>query len=441
MTDSSESSDGEAKRSVVFVSQQFPPDRSGHASRIDHVATSLADDGWAVTVLAPPASFPPEDFGRSWRFRESTTVDGVVVNRLWAWQPTTADPGFLARMAYYVLFAAHSFLWLLCNGRQYDVVVTTTPPISTGVAGLTTELFGQRWVVDVRDLWIDASISLGFIEEGGALERVSRRYQRFVLGRADSIAVTTETLGDRLCDQYGEHLSTKIRLVPNGVDIARFANEMDGTDASEAGEVETDDDVTDSPATDDAETDDPYVVIYTGNIGHAQDLGICVDALASLPESVQLRLVGGGDAVADLKRRATEQGVRDRVEFVDPVPHEQIPDLLSDAHVGVAPLKDDDELSYAMPTKVYEYLGCALPVVATGNGELDRFLEESGGGILAENDPESVAASIERLQTDPDLRAETGRRGHEYVRDRYDRNAIADRFESHLRNLSDGDHD
>jgi glycosyltransferase involved in cell wall biosynthesis len=154
-----------------------------------------------------------------------------------------------------------------------------------------------------------------------------------------------------------------------------------------------------------------------------------------------LRLVGGGDAVADLKRRATERGVRDRVDFVDPVPHEQIPDLLSDAHVGVAPLKDDDELSYAMPTKVYEYLGCTLPVVATGNGELDRFLEQSDGGILAENDPESVAAAIERLQTDPDLRAETGRRGHEYVRDRYDRNAIADRFESHLRNLSDGDYD
>jgi glycosyltransferase involved in cell wall biosynthesis len=346
-------------------------------------------------------------------------VDGVAVERLWTWQPTTADPGFLTRMAYYVLFAAHSFLWLLYNGRRYDVVVTTTPPISTGVAGLTTTLFGQCWVVDVRDLWIDASVSLGFIDEGSALERVSRRYQRFVLARADSVAVTTETLGNRLCDHYGESLSTKIRLVPNGVDISRFGANAEETDGDE--------------------TDDPYIVIYTGNIGHAQDLGICVDALARLPDSVRLRLVGGGDAVSDLKQRATERGVRDRVEFTGPVPRERIPGLLSGADVGLAPLIDDDELSYAMPTKVYEYLGCELPVVATGNGELHRFVAESGGGVHASNDSDAVAAAIKRLRTDPELRAEAGRRGYEYVRDRYDREAIADRFESHLRELCEQD--
>jgi len=414
----STATDDDTDRSVVFVSQQFPPDRSGHASRIRDMSTALADDGWTVTVLAPPPSFPPSAFDHSWRPVESTTTDGVVVNRLWSPQPTSSDPGFLTRMAYYVVFAAHAFCWLLLNGRRYDVVVTTTPPISTGVAGLTSLLFGQRWVVDVRDLWIDASVSLGFIEEGGALERVSRRYQWFVLHRADSIAVTTTTLGEEVCEQYGDSLSARIELMPNGVDIDRF-----------------DESATADAASDESRTDDKSIIIYTGNIGHAQDLDVCIDALTRLPEDTTLRLVGGGDALPALQEQAAEQGLTDRVEFVGPVDHEEIPPLLADADVGIAPLKDDSGLSYAMPTKVYEYLGCRLPVVATGNGELERFMAESEGGVHAKNDPESIAEAIETLLSHDDLRTERAQTGYEHVARQYDRAEIAARFSDHLDGL------
>lgn len=427
-------SEPQSTGSLVFVTQQFPPDKSGHASRLSETSTSLSAEGWDVTVLAPPPSFPHGEFERSWQRTEQSQVDGVTVNRLWAWQPTEPDPGFVSRLCYYVVFAIHATLWLLVHRRDHDVVVTTTPPITTGIAGLLWALSGRHWVVDVRDLWIDASISLGFISEGGVLERFSRRFQRRVLQTADRIAVTTETLGEELCNQYGEGLSGKLLHVPNGVTIQETRSTTDGghdVDTVESsGNASTDADV---PSNSDDE--EPWIAIYTGNIGHAQDLELCIEALHSLPERVTLRLVGGGDAVPELEALTERLDLDDRVEFHGPVEHEEIPPMLDEAKVGLAPLKDDPELAYAMPSKVYEYLGYGLPVVTTGRGELERFVDASEGGIHAENDPASLAEAIRTFFEDERRRQEAGCRGHQYVRERYDRRVIAHRFSEDLQGL------
>lgn len=433
--------------SLVFVSQQFPPDKSGHASRIQETAGALAREGWEVTVLAPPPSFPHGDFDRTWKRVERGRVDDVESVRLWSWQPTEPDPAFLSRLSYYVTFAFHAVLWLLSNRERYDVVVTTTPPISTGLPGLIASLLGKLLVVDVRDLWIDASVSLGFISEGGLLERLSRRFQRRVLHTAERICVTTQTLGDELVSQYGSDLGEKLIHLPNGVALSELESETDGgvtvadeTDGvvSRASTGASCDPGVEREQRTEREGPVEGTIIYTGNIGHAQDLERCIEALQHLPESVDLRLVGGGDSVPTLRERAAELDLLDRVEFYGSVPHSEIPSLLAEASIGLAPLRDDEELAYAMPSKVYEYLGHGLPVVATGRGELERFVEDSGGGLHADNDAEEIAAAVRRLLTDDGLRRDSARRGTAHVRENYDRETIASRFSTRLEDVLEG---
>ena len=430
-------------RRIAVVSQQFPPDTSGHASRMTDMTKNLDAIGWEVDVLAPPPSFPHGEFDQQWYRSKSSTIDGVNVNRIWSWQPTTSDPSVLSRLAYYITFALHATLWLLFNSRKYDVVLTTTPPIFTGMAGFVPSLTGTRWVVDVRDLWIDASVSLGFIGEGGILERSSRAFQRQVLRTGDTVAVTTEMLGEALCEQYGEELREKLVVVPNGVDMSRFGVEPEPTAESEAISVPAggseSEPATGSEPEAKAESEDRPSIVYVGNIGHAQDLESCIRAMNLVSHDAVLRLVGGGDTVPRLKRIAAEEGLEDRVEFVEPIPREEIPDLLSGSDIGIAPLVRDEELAYAMPTKVYEYFGCGLPIVVTGCGELERFVRESGGGIHVDNDPREIAAAFDRLLADEAMRTDMGANGHEYVRTRYDRRRIAERLDGHVRELVGGD--
>lgn len=420
---------------TVFVSQRFPPDKGGNAARMHDITVNLDQE---VTVLAPPPSYPPGEFDRSWQRTETDTVEGVTVHRLWSYQPQAENPGMGKRMAYYLIFGLHAMAWLLWHRNEYDVVVTTTPPISTGAAGLLAKILGKPWIVDVRDLWIDASISLGYLDEGSVIERISRQFQKTVLHAADRISITTPSLGESLQETYGSSLAEKMIEIPNGVDTDRFQPTYDRDAVPTSG---------DSPATPqqapsvDTKMDGGRpTIIYTGNLGSSQTLDCFVEAMDHLShDSAVLRLVGSGDVESQLREQAADLGVQDSVDFEGLVPREEVPSLLTEATIGIAPIRDTEEMAYAMPTKLYEYMASGLPTVVTGRGEIEQFVEQSGGGVHTDTDPESIAATLDELLSDRELRHRLGLNGREYTVEHYDRKAIARRLGEEIEILADGD--
>jgi len=395
----------------VIVSQRYPPEKGGNASRIHDTAVNL-DDDFDVTVLAPSLCYPPGNFERTWKRKQTERNNGVIVHRLWTWQPQRENPSLLRRLPYYLIFAVHAALWLVLNFRQYDVVMTSTPPITTGFPGLVAAAIGSPWVIDVRDLWIENSIALGYITADSLLVTAGRTFQRLALHTADRITVTTETLGDAVADTYGSDLREQIRVIPNGVDTDRFSS------VSTTGDIDS-------------------RIVYTGNIGSAQALEPCIRAMQHVSnEDAVLQLVGDGDEVSRLKRVVERRNLEDRVEFVGVVDRERIPEILDSATVGLAPIKDSPELDYAIPTKLYEYMACSLPVVVTGRGEIKRFATDTDAGIHTEPDPESIATAIDTLLENPDRRVAMGRDGYQVVSEEYDRQAIAGRLGEVFRTLT-----
>ncbi len=93
--------------------------------------------------------------------------------------------------------------------------------------------------------------------------------------------------------------------------------------------------------------------------------------------------------------------------------------------MGVAPLKRLENLEYAAPTKAYEYMACGIPFIGCGSGEIAHLAKESGGGVIADNTPEAIAATLSALLDDPEKMEEMGRRGREYVAEHYDRRSVA----------------
>ena len=409
------------RNSYVFVSQRYPPEKGGNASRIRDLAVNVAD-GARVTVLAPPTAYPPGNFERSWARSETERVDGVVVHRLWSWQPQVENPGLARRLPYYLLFALHAALWLVWHHRSTDAVLTSTPPITTGLPGLAAAALDTPWVVDVRDLWIDNSVALGYVAADSPLVRASRWFQGLVLRTADRITVTTESLGTAITEKYGEELDDRIRHIPNGVDTGRFAPRGEGGEAGRTNDGEG-----------------PPVIVYTGNLGSAQPLKPCIRAMDELSHDAVLRFVGDGDERSRLEALTERLDLDERVEFVGLVDREAVPAHINDAAVGLAPIRDTSELAYAMPTKAYEYLACGVPVVVTGRGEVRRFVEDSGGGRHADVDPAAIAEALDAMLASPERRRQLGAAGREHVAQQYDRAGIADRLGDLLSGLASAD--
>ena len=397
-------------RRVCIVSQHFPPEKSGNASRIYDTAVHLADLGLDVTVLAPHPTFPTGSFPRTWRRSSVQEVNGVHVVRLWTWQPASGDPGFPSRMAYYLLFPLHAALWLIFAQNRFDVIVTSAPPLFTGLPGyILRRTSAVKWILDIRDLWIDASIGLWFLKEGSISERLSRRFEQACLSRADFVGVTTEELGRRIASRY--RVAAPMELMPNGVDTDLFHPTSGGKKRQ---------------------------IIYAGNVGHAQDLDKVALAIKSMNGTYDLKflIVGDGDTKKHLEQLVKTENLADSIIFTGTLPREEIPRLLSESLVGMAPLKRLANLEYAAPTKAYEYMACGLPFVGCGDGEIAHLAHESGAGVIAGNTPEAIAATLATLLDDPGRMEEMGRRGREYVAEHYGRRAVALKLKQHIERMT-----
>lgn len=394
---------------AVIVSQQYPPELGGNASRVGDTARQLAREGWDIEVVAPPKSYPAGTHDRTWSRHDATEEEGVRVHRLWSWQPTRSDPNAVERLAYYLIFAVHATLWLLYHRGRFDIYVCTTPPIFTAIPGVLASWVSRRpFVVDIGDLWIDAAASLGFIDERSLSTRLSRRYEHFVLLRADRILTTTDEMSRLLERGHGPALSNRLVVVPNAVDTERFVP---------------------------GDTDDGRTIIYTGNFGHAQDLEACIRAMQYVDSAATLRLVGDGDLRGRLERLVAELELEGRVDIEPPVDRSAVPVLLSSSAVGIATLRQTDGLRYAVPSKTYEYMACGLPVVGTDIGALAELLSESGGGLAVDSDPRALAEAFDRLLSNPELRQRMGAAGRQHVEERYDRKSVGRKLDATLSEL------
>lgn len=401
---------------IAVVSQQYPPELGGNASRVGDTARQLAREGWDVSVVAPPKSYPPGTYPWSWRRHERSEDMGVSVHRLWSVQPTRLDPPVSQRLAYYLTFAFHATLWLLFHRTRFDTVVCTAPPPFTAIPGIvTSELTGKPFVVDVGDLWIDATASLGFVREESLTTRLARRFEHAVLMRADRVLTTTEEMSRLVERAHGPAIGGRLVVVPNAVDTEQFRPDVT-TDCSE--------DAAGGPT-----------IVYTGNFGHAQDLESCVRAMAHVEEAATLRLIGDGDRRNRLEALVADLGLGERISIESPIDRSEVPAVLAGSDIGIATLRQSVGLSYAVPSKTYEYMAAGLPVVGTDIGALAELLDESGAGVAVGNDPEELAAAFDGLLSDSELRAEMGRKGREHAVEHYDRAAVAGRLDEPLHEL------
>ena len=316
------------KSKILMVTQHFPPDNSGNASRIYDLSRNLILLGSEVIVISPHPTFPHGSFKKKWKRYSHREIDGIKHFNIFTWQPGKTDPSFLSRIGYYLTFPIHATCWAFLKRREYDIIITSAPPIFSGLTGyVIKKITRKKWFFDVRDLWIDASVDLGFIKKNSFFEKISRSYERICYRDCDKITVTTEEIKKKIVNTYNVS-SDKIIILPNGVDTKLY-----------------------KPS-----TVKKNRIIYTGNIGHAQDLEKVILAVKKVNEKFPLEfyLVGDGDIKNDLEELVKKEGLKDIVIFTGPLRREKMHTLIAESLIGIAPRKNLYSLKYSIPTKKYE---------------------------------------------------------------------------------------
>jgi glycosyltransferase involved in cell wall biosynthesis len=90
-----------------------------------------------------------------------------------------------------------------------------------------------------------------------------------------------------------------------------------------------------------------------------------------------------------------------------------------------------------VPAKLYENMASGKPIVLSVDGEARQILEKAGAGIYVEpENAQQMADAVLRLYRSPELVAEYGRNGRNYVVDHFSRRQQADELEKVLLNLA-----
>jgi len=398
---------------VLVFTQYYPPEVGATQNRLHFFASSLAARGHEVTVVTELPNHPsgiiwPDYRGRAWR---RAREDGVDVVRIWV--KTAPKKTFATRIQFYLSYAGLGYAAaMLLSGGRHDVVFASSPPLTVGIpAWFYARSRGVPLVLDIRDPWPRIAVELGEMRNPRAIA-LARRLERTLYRDAAAITAVTRGFVDEI-ERSGVPRE-RLTLLPNGTMADVF-----------------------SPGAPDAALKESlglagrFVVGYFGTHGIAQDLPNVVEAAALLADDPRLRFVfvGEGPVKADLVARTRALGL-DNVLFLPQVPLADAARQIRIADVGLVPLRRIEMFDTFVPSKLFDLMACACPVLLQVDGEARSILEESRGGrFVPPGDPRALAAAIRALAGAPDEeRRRMGEAGAAFVRRSYLREQQVDRL-------------
>ena len=392
---------------VLVLNQYYWPGVEATAHLLSELCEALTDefDVTVVTGMVPGAATP----GRDRR-------NGVEIVRVGS---TAYDRSRLSlRAVNYLTYLALSCVEGLRVPRPDVILCMTDPPVIADVALVLARRFRVPLVVVTQDVFPEVAVALKRLDNR-ALVPALRLATRVYLERADRVVAIGDRMRERLETKGASH--ERIVVIPNWVD----ANELGPRPRDNEWAREHD-------------LVDKFVVMHSGNIGHAQDLDSLIRAGTFLRDLDGLRivLIGGGARRQELKELTRRLEV-DQVVFMGYQPRRVLAESLSAADIHVVGLARG-LAGYVVPSRLYGVLAVERPVIAAAeeSSETASVVRRADCGVVVPpGRPELLAQAIRRAYDgDLDLTA-MGKRGRVFVAEEGDSSVAIGRYRSLLREL------
>jgi colanic acid biosynthesis glycosyl transferase WcaI len=397
---------------ILFLTQYFPPEIGAPQARLSELAKHFSGCGHDVTVLTAMPNYPS---GRIYPgyggILRKEILSGIHVSRTCIYRAKNTH--FLDRMMNYFSFVASASLFGSFILDAPDFLMVESPPLFLGIAGLWL-----RWCKDaklifnVSDLWPESAIELGIVKRDGLAARISYWLEKVCYQRAWLITGQSKSIVENIRARFP---GRPIFHLSNGVDTTAFSPDR-RTETARAL----------------LGSDGQFVFVYVGLHGMAQGLSQILQAARTLEGDPRFRfvLIGDGPEKARLKRLANELGLLN-VRFLDPMPHEKIPEILAAADAILVPLVGN--ITGAVPSKLYEAMAVGRPMIVVASGEAAQIVKEYRAGLTVEpNDINGLVESLRKLSKDGELAKVFGQNGRNAAVRNFDRREIFRRFTQFL---------
>ena len=347
---------------------RFAPHSGGAVIVATEIANNLAKLGHEVTVLTP-------DLPQSGQRYEPEMDSKVKVIRVET--PSKTNLKVAARRCKSNLEKMGK---VLGKKEKFDFVLTIFHPF---------HLVPNAAISCANNLGIPSIIKVddAVYEKSSGLKSLQRKIEKMIstrsLSKASKILVSNIPTKEIMKSYYKVN-EEKISIVPNGVDLSFFQTKIK----------------------------DPNKIVFSGVMYHHRGLDVLLDAAPNIVKQVpetKLILLGDGPEMKKLKEIVKQKNLESNIEFKGWIDRKSIPAHLSNASIGIGPLKRTTVTENALPIKVLEYMASSLPILAKTGTLPEDVLKDNENGWFVENSFE-LSEKIVKLEQNPELVEKMGKK-------------------------------
>lgn len=390
-------------RLCYVLHNTLPYSSGGYATRSHGVATGMREAGWDVVVLSRPG-FPVDTKSElsDMDLPMIDTVDGISYVR-------TLEPSRSKTKGNTYILAAADALEARFREFRPAVVMAASNNITAIPALLAARRLGLPFIYEIRGFWEITRLSRESEYGDSPQFRLQSMLEAATAEAADHAFTLTEPMRDELVSRgvpYGH-----IDLLPNSCDPMRFEPSMrDQRLAKKLG----------IPL-------GVPVIGYIGTFVEYEGLEYMAEACALLKQQgleFRLLMVGNENTSDQSRGPITEQiiqvaeqnGFADWLILTGRIPHEQVEAHYSLVDIAPFPRKPLPVCEMVSPMKPLEALAMEKAVVVSSVRALVEMIQDGKTGLVFEKgNVQSLATTLMRLIESPELRAQLGRNGREWV--------------------------
>jgi len=400
---------------LLILAKHYLPYYSALSVRLSNMARRFCEKNRDIEIKI--VVFDPDgpEFGESDGSEERIEVRrysrGFIPASLLA--PQSLNPLLLAWWIRIILGEIEDF--------HPDVVMATTPPFVPVTAYcLAARISGRRspYVVEYRDdlsSYIDNIADHKWFYAKYPLKAANLLMSSLLfdcIRHASLVGVVNETLQRKLLRE-----NPKVILVPNGINVEEMAEVAGGLNREAVLRKNGINDL------------DSRVVAYIGDLNWPYYMPeVILETIKKLNGQgfkISYAVVGDGSRREILERKSRELGLDSSVHLLGRKNHREAIELLMASDVAFYTLQEGDAQSnHAISTKVYEYIGCKLPIFAISDrgSAISELLKAKGVGIpLGWDELDRMEISLRELLASRTYK-ENLEANHAYFLDKFDRN-------------------
>ena len=365
------------QKHILIISQYFYPEQF----RINDIALEWIKRGYKVTVLTGIPNYPQGKFfeGYGWRQKRNETWNGVDIIRLPIIARGHSSVGLICN---YLSFVVSGYFWKVFTKLKPDTIFTyEVSPMTQALIGVW--LSKKRKIPNilyVTDLWPQNVEIITGIHSKFIIGPISKMVN-YIYKHCDKIFISSKSFKKDICSRIecgSRSADEKIIYWP------QYAEDFYKP-------------LSDAPQKD-IPQDGVFNIVFAGNIGYAQGLGILVDVAKQLQEKdllVRFNIIGDGRFKSELVGRIKKVGIERYFNFIDRKPAEEIPEYFFFADALLICLSKSDVFSMTIPAKTQSCMACGKPILVSADGEVQEIIRDSGSGLAS--DAEDIDGLVKNI--------------------------------------------